>query len=143
MFCSGIQKIFVIALICFSVLFGHSSLAYDFEGESGLLNSASEMGYKTGTESKQLPAYIGSAISIFLGLLGVIFLGLIFNAGFTWMKARGNEQEVTKAKETISRAIVGIIIVLAAYAITTFFLDNALPKEVGLYLDILKLQDFI
>ena len=34
------------------------------------------------------------------------------------MMARGNEQEVEKAKSLIRNAIIGLVIVLAAYAIT-------------------------
>ena len=40
--------------------------------------------------------------------------------GYLWMTARGNEEEVTKAKNLIKAAIIGLIIVLAAYAISIF-----------------------
>jgi len=40
--------------------------------------------------------------------------------GFIWMIARGNEGEVTKAKDLIQAAIIGLVVVLAAYAITQF-----------------------
>jgi len=36
------------------------------------------------------------------------------------MTAQGNEQQVTKAKDLITNSIIGLIIVLAAYAITAF-----------------------
>jgi hypothetical protein len=35
------------------------------------------------------------------------------------MIARGNEQEVTKAKNIIIYAVIGLVVVLSAYAITT------------------------
>ena len=40
--------------------------------------------------------------------------------GFVWMTARGNTQAVDTAKDLIYSAVIGLIIVLAAYAITTF-----------------------
>lgn len=69
-------------------------------------------------------ASIGSvsalAIKSFLSLLGLVFLVLILYAGYSWMTARGDEQQVTKAKDTIQRAAIGLAVVLAAYAITYF-----------------------
>jgi hypothetical protein len=41
-------------------------------------------------------------------------------AGYNWMTAAGDEQKVEKAKDTITRAIIGIIITVSAYAITYF-----------------------
>lgn len=50
--------------------------------------------------------------------LGITFLGLMLYAGFIWMTARGNEQEVGKAKNIIIYAVIGLTVILAAYAIT-------------------------
>jgi amino acid transporter len=63
---------------------------------------------------------IGSMIGIVLSFVGVIFLILMIYAGISWMTASGNQEKVTKAKELIINAIIGLIIVLAAYAITAF-----------------------
>ena len=71
---------------------------------------------------------VGTAVSAFLALLGVIFLALMLYAGYHWMTARGEEEKVEKAKDTIQRAIVGIIIVVGAYAIWGFILDNLILK---------------
>ena len=69
-------------------------------------------------------ASIGSVVAIvikaFLGLLGVIFIILVVLAGYNWMTAAGEEQKVTKAKDTIRTAIIGLIIIVAAYSITYF-----------------------
>ncbi len=63
---------------------------------------------------------IGTAIKALLSVIGIVFIVLIIYAGYTWMLARGNETEAQKAKDTITRAIIGLFIVLAAYAITAF-----------------------
>lgn len=62
----------------------------------------------------------GQIIGVVLSFVGVIFFGLMIYAGIMWMTSGGNEQTVTKAKDLIINAIIGIIIVLAAYAITSF-----------------------
>jgi len=73
-----------------------------------------------------LPYIIQTVISAFLGLLGIIFLVLIIYAGFNWMTAQGDEEKVTKAKDTLTRAIIGLIIITAAYSIT-YFVFSSLP----------------
>jgi predicted acyltransferase len=52
--------------------------------------------------------------------LGIIFVGLMVFTGYIWMTAQGDEQKVTKAKDTLQMAIIGLVIVLAAYSITYF-----------------------
>jgi hypothetical protein len=72
---------------------------------------------------------IGSIISVFLSLLGIIFLILVLYSGFTWMTSLGNEQKVLKAKNTLIQAIIGVIIVISAYAIT-FFVFSAVQNTI-------------
>lgn len=72
---------------------------------------------------KQLPAMIGRIIRTLLGLLGIIFLVLMVYAGFLWMTARGESDPVDKAKDIIKQAIIGIIIVMVAYALTGFIIN--------------------
>lgn len=59
-------------------------------------------------------------INYALSFLGVIALVLIIYAGFIWMIARGNEEEITRAKETLKGAVIGLIIVLSSFAISYF-----------------------
>lgn len=87
--------------------------------QQGLSNSAEIMGYKPAAYNKNsLYSNIGLALKLVISFLGVIFLGLIIYAGSLWMTARGNEQDVTKAKEIIYGAAIGLVIILSAYAIT-------------------------
>jgi heme/copper-type cytochrome/quinol oxidase subunit 2 len=69
-------------------------------------------------------------ITTVLGLLGIIFVVLLIFAGFQWMTAEGNEEKVEKSKATITRAIIGLAIIIAAYAIT-YFVFNALNTAAG------------
>jgi cytochrome bd-type quinol oxidase subunit 2 len=78
-------------------------------------------------EDAEIGGVMSSVIKGFLGLLGIIFLVLMLYAGYNWMIARGDEARVEKAKDTIQRALIGIIITIAAYAITSFVF-NALEK---------------
>lgn len=73
-------------------------------------------GYDEATETS-FAEMMGTAVSAFLGLLGIIFVGLIIYAGYNWMTASGEADKVEKAKKIISRAITGLIITVSAYAI--------------------------
>lgn len=72
------------------------------------------------TSVQDIIAYVINSV---LGLLGVIFLVLIIYAGFLWMTATGNDEQVTKAKNILTRSIIGVIIIVAAYAISFFVLS--------------------
>ncbi|MEA3463465.1 MAG: hypothetical protein U9R14_00025 [Patescibacteria group bacterium] len=63
---------------------------------------------------------IGKVIGAGLAFIGILFFILMIYGGIIWMMARGNEQEVEKAKDLIYAAVIGLIIVLAAYAITAY-----------------------
>jgi phosphoglycerol transferase MdoB-like AlkP superfamily enzyme len=65
-------------------------------------------------------------IKIALSFLAIIFLILIVIAGFKWMTASGNEEQIKKSTATIKAAVIGLIIVLAAYTIT-YFIFQQLP----------------
>ena len=62
-------------------------------------------------------------ILAFLGLLLVI---LIIYAGLKWMTAMGNDEKVKDSKKIIVNAVIGLIIVLAAYGIADWILTKAL-----------------
>jgi len=61
-----------------------------------------------------------------LSFLGIVFIILMTVAGWRWMIAQGDAEVVTKAKDSIRTALIGLIIVLAAYAIT-YFVFKYLP----------------
>ncbi len=79
-------------------------------------------------------AIITAIIKIALGFLGVIFLILIIISGFKWMTTN-NPEEIKKIKAKIINAVIGLIIVFAAYGLTTFIswaIFSSLEPAVGL-----------
>lgn len=73
-----------------------------------------------------LPVVVGTVIRAALGLLGIIFIIVVIIAGFRWMTASGNEEKVTKASGAIKRGIIGLIIVISAWAFWTFLLERVI-----------------
>ncbi|MBP6884791.1 MAG: hypothetical protein KBC17_03115 [Candidatus Pacebacteria bacterium] len=83
-----------------------------------------EYGEKTGLGASDIRITVVNVIKVILGLLGIIALSLIIYAGFLWMTAAGNEDNITKAKGIISASVIGLVIILSAYSITTFVFEN-------------------
>ncbi|MDX9893612.1 MAG: hypothetical protein RB292_04365 [Patescibacteria group bacterium] len=76
------------------------------------------------SDSEGLAQTVAKLIQVALGFLGIVFLVLILYAGFNWMTSAGNEDKISTAKKTMVAAIIGLTIILAAYAITYFVFDN-------------------
>ncbi len=105
-----------------------NALAYNFDDHSGVSNTAEGTGHDK-IETVGEPAdLIAMGIQVFLGLLGIIFLILIIYAGSIWMIARGNAEEIEKAKKTISRSIIGLIVILGAFIITSYVMSILLEE---------------
>ena len=77
---------------------------------------------------KSVPIFIGQIISAGLGILGIVFLILMLYGGFLWMIARGESEKVDKAKDLITAAIIGLIIIVGGYAISNLVI-TALTKS--------------
>ena len=66
-----------------------------------------------------------------LAFLGVVFFLLILYAGLGWILSMGNEEKITQSKDMIIAAVLGLIVVLGAYAITALLSDiftDAIPR---------------
>jgi hypothetical protein len=94
-------------------------------GRDSARQAADRAGMST-DQSVSLIQIIGGIIQTALGLLGVIIVVLLIYAGFLWMTAGGNDDQVTKAKKILRNSVIGLIIVFSAYAISTFILDRVL-----------------
>ena len=115
------KKLFSFFTITFFI-FANLSFVFNTVGAAsnlgGLEETAAGTGHSTLTKIDTLSETISQIIGIVLSFIGVIFLVLLIYGGYTWMIARGNEQQVEKAKSIIINAIIGLVIVVAAYAIT-------------------------
>lgn len=83
-----------------------------------------------GLKKAEPAAVIGSIIGYALSFIGVIFMVLVLYGGFLWMTSYGDSQKVEKAKELITGAVIGLVIVIAAYTITNFVV-GAILGSVG------------
>lgn len=106
------------------------ALAQNATNTYGLDETAGKVdAYKSQTanpDNNFLNTRIGGLIGTILSFVGVIFLVLMVYGGLSWMTAGGNKDRVEKSKDLIINAVIGIAIVAAAYAITSFIGNNLL-----------------
>ncbi len=68
-------------------------------------------------DETSLARTIGGIVNVVLSFLGIVFVILVILGGYQWMTAGGNEEQVSKAKDRIKNAVIGLIVVTSAYAI--------------------------
>jgi len=81
-------------------------------------------------KNSDLPTIIGRVVGTGLAFLGVVFFTLLLYAGLTWILSLGKEEKINQAKEMITAAVLGLIVVLGAYAVTLLVarIFTAVPK---------------
>lgn len=64
-----------------------------------------------------------------LGFLGAVAVGVVLYAGFVWMTAAGNADKVTRAKKILINGLIGLVLILTAYAIVSIVFSIFQPCE--------------
>ncbi len=124
---NNIMKKLIFLLLLFiwgALIFGTIATNAQTDPSYGLNDTAGKVSAFQGSLGKDYTNFLstktGQIIGVILSFVGVLFLGLMIYAGLMWMTSNGNEQLVTKAKDLIINSVIGIIIVFAAYALTSF-----------------------
>lgn len=115
----------VLLLFCFVI----QPVANISAAENGIIlgdpsASVKAVGADFGTAETDLPTLIGRIINIFLSLLGIIFVILIIYGGYLYMTASGDPNKAKKGADVFKTAVIGLVIIFLAYAITTFVIDQ-------------------
>lgn len=123
----NLALILILSFIILSPSFCYAvdNLNNAFGENSPLDQVAGDKGAGYNTDETGPEDMISTIITTVLSFIGVIFLALAIYGGFIWMLARGNEQEVEKAKQIIQNSIIGLVVVIGAYAIS-WYIINAL-----------------
>ncbi len=126
----GFLKIAIVLSVVFFIFYSFDSVLAIDKMIAGFNKSADGFG-PGGPPITDVPTAIGTIIGVALSFVGLAFFVLMIYGGFIWMFARGNEQDVEKAKSLIQAAIIGMVIVLSAYAITMMIGDVLTSGDSG------------
>lgn len=124
---------FFASIILFPVVTNAATLKDAFS-TSILGNFGTKAGYETQDVSGP-ENIIGIVILSALSLIGVIFLILMIYGGYLWMTAAGADEKIKKSQSLISSAVIGLVIVVAAYAISSYIMTSlesgTIDEDVG------------
>lgn len=107
---------FVLAEITDSELWG--------EGDGNTTNAGGIVSDSLGQSNQSIVLTIAKIIRSSLGLLGIVVVVIVIIGGFEWMAAGGAEDKVSDAKKRILQAVIGMIIILSAFAIAQFIIGS-------------------
>lgn len=71
-------------------------------------------------ENKNTNNLVGDLVNVLLFVIGALSVIMIIIGGILYVTSGGNSSSVTKAKNTILYAIVGLVVSLLAYAIVNW-----------------------
>lgn len=92
----------------------HAQSAFTVENLGGTL----------GLGTSDLKNTVVNILKLVLSLLGLIAVTLIIYGGVIWTTAAGNEQRVEKAKQIITAAVIGLIVIILSWAIVIFVVQT-------------------
>ena len=113
------KKITVLLIIFLAVIFLLPDIVLAQVNNFGIDDLTS-----TSLGTNNLKDTIARIINVALGFLGILATLLILYGGWVWMMSKGSATEVDRAKKILLNAVIGLMIVLASYAIARFVLTT-------------------
>ncbi len=93
---------------------------------SGTLDLGLTYGADTGLGNTDIRTTIAKIIKTAMSLLGIVATVIVLIGGFKWMTAGGNDDQVGEAKKWIFSGVIGLAIILSAYALSSFVINQLL-----------------
>ncbi len=119
------NKFFVVAMmVVVSALFVMPVMAEDAVEKPETDFGMTEVSANIPLGTRDFIPTVTSLINVALGLLGVVAVVIILVAGFKWMTAGGNDEKVGEARKMLFAGIIGLAIILSAWAIARFVLNS-------------------
>ncbi len=111
-----------ISTLAFSIVFfsGNPSQAFDASSTAYQKQTQAFVGVDganlgTPRDPRYIAAYI---VRILLTLVGTLFVLYTIYGGFLMMMSQGDEEKMSKGRDVIRTAVIGLTIILSAYSIT-------------------------
>jgi hypothetical protein len=135
-----IKTILVIFFVCFigltsaNFVFAEPNVVQATEKSpfSNLITGIDEKFVEKADAGKNVFYYIGVVIKNFLGIVSAFLVVMVLYAGFLWMTAGGNQDQVTKARKWITNGVVGLIVTMSAFAITDYVFERVYSTEMSI-----------
>lgn len=122
-----ISSVVAMAIMAVSTFASAATIAVPVASAQGLIGTRDlglEYPASTGLGSTDVRTTISKIIRTAMGLLGIVAVVIILIGGFKWMLGGGEEEAVSSAKKMIFAGIIGLAIILSAYAIASFVINQ-------------------
>lgn len=139
---NAIKKVFgiVLALILSFSLFGiplavgltpaEKGEVFDIKNlRAGDKPDEHEMSYFSGDKGTPVAKFIIQIVDFLSRIIGTVAILMIIIGGLIWITGGGNENQVSKGKDTIVYAIIGLVVAFSAYILTAFVQSVFYPVE--------------
>lgn len=89
------------------------------------------VGQNIGLGTTDIRLTIARIIRIALGMMGIVVVGYMIYGGYLYMTSEGDEAKVTEGKKVIINAVIGVAIILSAFAIVQFVISQLMNAMNG------------
>jgi len=132
---SKIKRIFLLLLLAIFLLLPLLSFAaeVEFKPQVGIPGTEIKKGEAITEPAEAMTKYFKAVYQWSIPAIGTIAVVMIIVAGFQWMLAAGNASKISQAKERITNALIGLVLVIGAYTILNFINPDLVhPKSLKL-----------
>ena len=77
-----------------------------------------------GDGSSDLTGNVTNILNVVIGVLGIVAVIVIIIGGIQYMTSTGDAGKVKKAKDPILYGVIGLVVVILAFAIVNFVIAN-------------------
>lgn len=110
----------LLILLCFSFAYQVSAGGLLDTVKDGGLDTIGDEAFDQSGDPTDIRVVVARLINVALGLLGIIFVVLVVYAGYQWMTSGGDSSKIGEAKKRLTAGIIGLIIILASWGISTY-----------------------
>lgn len=75
---------------------------------------------------KSLMSNVSMLINVFASVMGFLAVGMIVYGGFMLLTAQGDPAKIKRGKDVVTYSIIGVILVMLAYAIVNFVMNSGI-----------------
>ena len=94
------------------------------QGES--VSALSECNVEKTEGEKSLMSNVSMLINVFASVMGFLAIGMIIYGGFMLLTAQGDPAKIKRGKDVVTYSIIGVILVMLAYAIVNFVMNSGI-----------------
>lgn len=110
----NIQK--TVSIIAIAAIFALAVVPF-VAGAQNIFGNPSNLPGQFENSTTTASGLIGKILGIVLGIVGLIAVLFLVWGGFQYITSAGDEEKVEKAKGTMINALIGVVVVLLAYAL--------------------------